>query len=269
MRAFASVGGLGDLDGDAGRGEQARELRAAVARAQRDHDDVEVAAGGVRGGEAGDGQGLARAAGAGEHERRAAEGARALHRDAAGERLADEPLELAGRAERQEVRDGLGDDVGGERRAEAALDERELLRVGLDRAGRSGGRDGSTAADAAGTGSAGAAGSATATAGPGRGRPWRLRGRGRRRGGGRGRGGRLRQRRVGHVQLLGERRGGLEERADRRRLEALGDRRVGGLDGERAGGQRDAGLEDRRQHRRAGRTGGRGGAAGAATPAGG
>src|SRR6185436_11666640 len=191
----------------------------------------------------------------------------ALHRDATGERLADEPLELARRAERQDVRDGLRDDVGGERRAEAALDERELLRVGLDRAGRSGGRGGlgrggrgrdrRRRGDGLHDGHGGRSGGDGLGRGD-RGGGDRLSGHGRS-GGDRGRSGRLRQRRVGHVELLGERRGGLEERADRGRLEALGDRRVGGLDRERTGGQRDAGLEDRRQHRRAGRVGGSGG----------
>ena len=52
------------------------------------------------------------------------------HRDAAGERGAHEPLHVARSGERQPVGDGLADDVGGERGAQAGGDEALLGRVG-------------------------------------------------------------------------------------------------------------------------------------------
>ena len=54
--------------------------------------------------------------------------------DAAGERGADELLDVARVGERQAVGDRLADDVGGERRAQAGGDEALLVRVGDVRA---------------------------------------------------------------------------------------------------------------------------------------
>ena len=152
------------------------------------------------------------------------------HRHAAGERGADELLERARLREREPVGDGLADDVGGQRGAQAGGDEALL---GAPAGGGRGGAEASRARGAA-TGAPararGAASSIAATSSAA-GRRARRRdraaavaaGRPRRRAGPRARG---RHRALGARERVGERGGLLDERLDGRRGQALGGRAV-------------------------------------------
>jgi hypothetical protein len=133
---------LDGADGHAVRVEQLDELGADVARAQRQADDRQAPGLPVRGGQAGGDAGLAGTGRADERDRAARAAEAAVHGHAAGERGADELLEVrAGRRERRCVGDGLVDDGLGKRRGQPAVGERHDVRGdGGSAGGRSGRR---------------------------------------------------------------------------------------------------------------------------------